>query len=549
MSDNTLILDDFEPVVEKKKPIGIDRMGRLQLMILISSLVYYVILSFIIGIRSVGFFFYPYLLWLSGYLFFAVVIPRSFHVRLQRRISRGQYESALSCIRKTGYLSLFAYIGMTLLGFVIFFFVTETLLSIPKSYIAGSSTLLALLFLYPQGRYIGFLFKQSSRRLVFRSEIIRGILLFTGLPFAYYLYRYGDRVDALLHTNYLSCSYAAFGAGIGLLLSSFASFLYLFIEYHYHFKKTKGFFEDSPKTDSEHSGMKQSVPVYALVFIVPIVCFVLMTIILFYRTGTQETDAAIQLGQLLIHAMSVPLLISAVFVLSFMKGIYRLSAMVEHADYSSASRLFRHIRYFLLFYSFPAAFFGFVLTPTFLRLVFRVTTVQAEQAVRIFALTSLFFPISILGGILFLRLKRNGVIYVNTLIYCILLLPVVLTDFIAFPSQILSIPVVFTIVYMLYSALVLFELSVMLNASLHPVQEIGKKAVSAFLGAVLIHLLNSALYPVIGEALSILISLFFGSSVYLLLLVFLRGIDTTTLYHVIGGSFLVTTLKRLRILK
>ena len=549
--DNTLELDPIVPEQKKKKEIKADVLLQGNLLSLIVLLVFYIVISLVTSDKAAGMFLFPLLTILAGYLLFHVALVKPFSVMVMHRLQRGHVLDLPDLLRRMFRLSLI--LGVLLsVGLYFFGYYGSMLFFEAKSVFMGMLIAALTFFLFSlQTVPVGFLSGTGNGGMVVVADVIRtAFSVICGIACAIVGGRYGTLTDALLRTQTGVYAYVSLGAAFGIFTGVVASGIYLVIVYIGVKRKVMREMEDSIRTESEVSGVFVRCIPYMVSALLPvlmlffgIVLYVLLVPL--QTTGLQDME---RFGDLFARALFPMLAIGLIIPVFFVRGGFRLGAMVSKNDLGSAHSLYRHLRFFLVYYSLPVAALCGVFSESAIRLLNRYPDKEVVMAARISAVYLLTIPMIVFGTLLFLRLRKGIILYFNAtitmIVYAVLLFALVKGA----SYGVLGAFGAGAVAFLIWDALLFFTIGVMFGIRLRFMKDVGKFLIAAVIAGALGFALNAILLPVIGEILTIVIGGTIGFAFYFIVLIILRAISVPELYHLPLGDRLVPLLRGLHLI-
>lgn len=541
-NNNTLELDPIQPQKAAKKIIRADALTRSTLATLALLFLLAFLLVFLIGEQGIGYFMLPLFVFLLGYLIYPVAVARALSPILQKRLHRDQFESVEGALS----LTIRGCVISSLLFSIVLIALSEVLANnvffTHNGFLPVAAAAVTVFLSGLQAVPVAFLSATKKGEKVLVSDLLRLIPALLISPVcAKLFYAYGLKTDALLHLLSGAFAYGSFGAVTGLVAGSLISTVYLLIAYAGAKSKTHMPAEEAVKTDEGKVASIPGVSAYAGGIIVFLLLFVFNFAMYLY--GVQTTEAVALAGGVFVRACMIPFMCTAALSFVFVRSAYRLSAMVERYDIGSARALFKHLVFFHRFYAFLCAGLIAVTAETFLRLVFRNVSPEVLLCARVFSLTVAFLPFVLFATVVVLRIRKHALIYFNTAVA--FALNVILLAVCLRIADLGLRSVVFTFVATVFVSYLLYltELRVMIGIRMHFVQDVVKLLAAIFVSCGSAFLLQAILVPVVGEALTMIISMIVAVFLYLFIMILLRAISVQDLYHIPFGHAFVNLSK------
>ncbi len=195
-------------------------------------MVYRIVLSHIIGSRGVAIFSVPneLLFLIGGSISYG--IRESLSLMIDNRIAKGQYGNAMRLVSHALYTgAIFSGVFCILIVFLSRR-IADGIFHIHLSYLSILLIIPALLFMILTGVFRGFFMGTGYRNIAGQSDVLFVLLYaLSGSLISVALNGYGERVSALLRNEEFTFAYGAIGASLGAVVSSFICFIHIVILY------------------------------------------------------------------------------------------------------------------------------------------------------------------------------------------------------------------------------------------------------------------------------------------------------------------------------
>lgn len=550
MQSEFLELDPAVPEQKKEKKVRADGILQADLAVLILFLLLYVFLPLFTDGNTAGFFLPSFLVILAGYLLYPLALSKPVSIHVMRRVNRDQTEGLSRALSKLSFGCVLSGIVMGPVLTVFQLFVSEQFFHVKSAMlpavVAGAVFFLSSLQTVPGG----FLAGAGQGRKVIIAHVIRVCAtLIAGVPLSVRGAIYGEKTDALLHTQTGIYTYGALGIALGFLLGVLISGFYLLIAYLRGVRKIEQELESAIRPEivdapSEH--LRFPYAFSALLIVIMIMSGLLLYVLLQPLEGDALAHMAL-LNGIFSRAVFLQCALGLVLCLFFVRGAYRMSAMITKNDIASARSLYKHLRFFIVFYTLPISAIIAVLAESMMRVFERYPQPETVMAARISAVFVLTLPMIVFGTLTFLRIRKYIILYFNAA--AVLAVFFVLFFILSFllKRSVAGALGAGALACALWAFLLYGTTSVMLGIRIRLFRDLFKYVIAALVGGVMAFVLNAILLPVIGEILTIAISAFIGFGFYFIVLIVLRAISVPDLYHLPFGDRIVPLLRRLHL--
>lgn len=480
-------------------------------------------------------------------ILFTACIPDGMARLLKVRMNKGQYKNAGKVCKATVCYCLAAGLIGSFLLLVLADFLMGDLLKLPEA--AYALRLLAPLFFIEavcailQGYFQGI---GTSMPTVITGFLKQIFSLSFALLFANMLYKHGEKVSNLLHTEKFTFMYGAGGTALGMVLAGLLTLCFLFFIY-------MGVGRKAIKRGQE--GMRLTEGSLEVLRLLLLTIMVEMGIQFFLKAGT-VVGMAVYFGgiadtEMLQSGMAAYGGFYAKYLLpvGFLTGIALLLCIgnqsnligaVKKEEYKNAKNLFTGgIQTIFLINGFFAVI-NMVLNPGILLTIFGTGegTLFGAGCMQRGFLAILFLPMGIYFMNLLYGLGKKKIVFLNVLGSFAVFLIVVLVGRSVSGDSIYTLAFAFVI----FTAVncILNGVFIMKTLQYNPewLHLFAMPALAAVVTGFCLFLLNRALVSLLGEAIAVLLGLVIGCGCYVVLLFTFRCIREKELYMLPGGGIL-----------
>lgn len=549
MQDEFLELDPVVPEQKKQKKVKADTILQADLAVVILFLLFFIVFPFFTDANSAGFFLPPFLVVLSGFLLYPFALSKPVMIRVMRRVNRDQTDGLKQMLSKLSFGCVLSglFLFVLLLAFAAFFsYMMFGVKSVLTGCVLGALTFfICSLQAVPLGTLAG----AGYGNKVIASHVIRSVFsILLAVPLSIYGAGYGVKTDALLHTQTGVYAYASLGALGGFFAGAFVSGLYLLIAQLRCLRRLEEKNEDAiraelPDAPSEYLRFPYGISVTTPVFLI----FLGMLLFVLLEPLSAGTLYMERLNGIFGRGIFFQMMIALVLCLFFVRGAYRMSAMIIKNDVASARNLYRHLRFFIQFYTLPFAAISLVLAGTFCRLFDRYPSKETVISACISSVFVLTLPMIVFGTLTFLRIRKYILILFNAAV-----VPAVyaLSFFVLTKGLHLRVYGAVgagAISFAVWALLLYLTTAVMLKVRMRFMRDTGKFMIAAVIAGGMTYLMNAILLSVIGEVLTIILSGVIGFLFYFIVLIILRAISVPDLYHLPFGDRIVPVLRAMHL--
>ena len=534
-------MDKQSKRVRAKVAAGKDSFALIGILAYIGSLIFRIVLYYFIGEKGVGYFGIANEIFVVFSFFFSYGLSEAVAVLIRYRIKRDQYKNAQRVLHGAFILAVILggiFSVMFLLGGQFF---ADKIIGVPLAGIAISMMAPAMVFNLLTGVLRGYFQGNGSKVPSIHSKLLEVVFMIGGgLLGAALLYRYGEKVSALLQNADYAAAYGAMGASVGLLTAAILGFLHLFLVFMlYHGKMKSLAFRDTQKQQDKkghiiHMLVGTALPysLHALVYhFLPLVdaCF-------FFHFSKENTDAITKWGSYYGKHMVVIGIVGSLITLTALEPVRKIISLTEREEYRMAKEKIGYLMHQTALIVIPSAIFLAVLAENILGILFKGNLTQVAEWVMWGCIGLVFYVFAILFMSMLIRLKKVKFATVcggiALLIHMILVLVLLQKTELGIMALVIG-----TIVFYLVLAIVGYVLVCRsFQYSQEWIRSFAYTIVAAGISGLIMMLLNKVISSGLGTTISLLICLPIGILVYMILLVVSRGVGEKEMENIAGGG-------------
>ena len=386
-----------------------------------------------------------------------------------------------------------------------------------------------LLFMSVQGVLRGYLCGAGFSAVSVFSNLILVVITFVlSIIFSGIGYKYGLKVNALMHVDDIASAYGAIGAALGITVSCFVSFLFIVIMVLIHRGRLHALAENSApiKDPGQQRFLGELIPLWVvfaqggfLLFMDE--CVYLMVANSVHPSENNISNWGIYIGQ----AIAITVFIIFICTVPFSKSWFSIFISIMKKDYKMARAKIQNLVHFEAMLVFPVTIWFMVLAGTFTALLFGKTN---HSVVNIIAITA---PLAIPGvfllfqTFLLVQLKNRLLVLFNSVIGIAAHIAILIVMSAAFSFGIHASIAAFAAMIILETVLGFFEIRMMLDYKQEFLRPIFKPLLAAGISGILALAIDRLLVNVIGEALTLVIALVLSYLLYMVMLIVLRSVN------------------------
>ena len=523
------------------------------MIVFITALVFRAVLVRIIGSKGVCFFALP------NELFFLMAGSVSFGIEeatasmVENRMNRQQYKNAENV---AGYsLAYAAAVGVSI-GLILLIcmnVVVNRFFNLHLSYLSYYFILPAIPMFTICGSIKGY-FKGVNNSSVISLSMFIFVLSYAvlGSVFGFICMNYGQRVSLLLHNEEFAYSYGAMGASVGILLSSFATMVYLLISYFLYKRRTVhgssreySKFVDPAMQVILNLGATAVVPfgLWAIYLLVPV-----LNIAMIFRSETQDFSTDFSFGEYYGKTSSfaaISVFLIAVFAYPFIR---KAIAAIKREEYRNAREKLKSMIHRCSTLSFFAAAMLAVLADNILDSFYVSSGEQSALYLQLQSICIVFAIFTVMFIEMIVSMQNYafalGITAFSFVIHLIL-------SFIFI--RVLKLSIIGMIIGNFFFYLIIALVSFMfISRAFQYTQEWFRTFVVSLIGALISALigmlLNNVISPLVGKSISMIIVLVLCSLLYIVILLALKGYQEEELESSPLGRLVLTIGRTLNLI-
>jgi len=485
----------------------------------------------------------PFIVFFFACGVFLVCFERTVYKMVIFRTKRDQYHNAESLF-KTALLASF--LSAVFLCIVLGFFaydIMEGMFFLERGYIVLWLILPGVLLISVQGCIRGYLHGLGYTIQNFISMLILSITSFAcTLILSVFANSYGEKVNALLHVDYISRFYTACVTSIAFSVGSLFSLLYITSFYGTKKKEISVYIKTGANKylDSKaevFDNLKYTLPVmFATLFVF------LLDIRLFMSLSAKSDDITggiVDLG--LFIGKIIPILLVSVFILSLstVKKWYQMEAAFKKDKKDIASILFGQIIHTFIRTFIPVAFFIIFMSDLILELIYGSSEKAEASLLGFFALFVFIFRVFVFFMWFVVRLEHMMLNIIGVLSFAVLHTLSSLLLISVMGKGLHGIALSFMLSMLVYDIVFFKIISSMLDFAFEDIYKPLIVLVGSIVACLFALILKNALRYVIGEILTMAVCVIVSYVVYVGVLAYMRGIERYSLSKLPLGNFFI----------
>jgi len=501
--------------------------GTALILTCIASLMLRVPLVHMTGEKGVAFGSFAIELYVAAGCFFAYGLSSATASLVRYRVRREQYGNAGRVLKDALLAGAFAGILCSVLLTLLGSEFAKSVLHQPVAGMCISIMAPAIVFEVMTGVWKGYFEGNGSHIPSSHSIIIKSIVMITAsLISTGLLYRYGQKVSALLQDSVYAAAYGAVGISIGILVSSVAGFLHIVFVFLVYRKGSIRKEQQKNQDKGQHIlrmliGTSLPFMLYALLGR----GILLLDCILFIRQKSEAADTVLLWGNY--YGRCLPVLgIMALFCILFHEGYSRrVIYYMDREEFRMARERMAEFMQHIVLISLPVAVFTAVFSENLLNLFFKGNNAPLAQIVASGSILIPLFAISYACAELLIRMKKmryvlslEGItVVIHSILLIILLQSMGNSLFSILVAQIVPLAVFAVLSFILVFRGIQYRIDYM--------RGLAFPAATAAAAGLVCLVFNNLLSSFAGSTISMIICIPIGLVIYIVLLLLLKAVN------------------------
>lgn len=505
----------------------------------IVSLIYRVILTYMIGEEGVAYFSIAN----EIYIVFSFVLSYAFSEAVsglvRYRIKREQYRNAERVLHVAQMMAIVTGVICSVLLLLLSQFLSTKIVNLPLASLPVKIMAPSFVFVMLSGVYRGYFQGHGTKGPSVLSKVIETlVILLIGCLCAHWFFGYGQKVSALLQNPKYAPAYGALGASIGFMISGIINLVYMmFLHLLYKRKYYRQLLDYQKNQDSKFRIMRlllrMGLPfaVYGAVFH----CIPLVDACFYLKLTPDSVQKISNWGSYYGKQIVFCGILGSLVLMLCISPVKKIVQMAEHEEYRAVREKIALVIHQTAIFILPAAVFLSIFSEHLLDTLFKGNNMQTAKWISWGSISMVFYVFSFLFICILIRLRKMrhilacGAIslFLHVLVTAVLLAKTNL--------NVLALVVGNMIFYGVLMILCFLLLQFMFQYKQEWIRSIAFTLVSAAVAGLIAMLLDKVLVGVCGSLVSMLLCTIIGLMIYLILLVVTRSVTDREARDLIGG--------------
>ena len=469
---------------------------------------------------------------LSFYMFFYCLLvfaaQKAVYIMVRLRARRSQYLNAQTnmerSVRVFGITGLVA--GILIIGGS--FSLAGKVLGADRGFFQMILVGVAIILLGGQGVLRGYLQGIGyTKPIVLADGLIAIFSLVTGIISVELLYKYGVKVNDLFHVDEFSAVYGSAGMIVGILIGSFVGFVQIIISYSLRKNEIAEFVKSgAPRyLDNKNDVLTGIRPIMILYCTPALMLFVdQCAYVIFTRKVHEDVDYISQFGIFSGRIVTSVCLFSILCCIPFIKKWNGVMARIERDELEGGRARYKVLMRYFNMLVIPVTVFCFALSETVQTALFGKTNELAGSLMLPGALAIFLCSFAIMFSWLLNHMGKSVIIMLNIGISWAVHIAGLIILMMVLDLGVMGLVISFILAFVVYDLLCFFMIGKMLKYQQDHIKCVLLPLASSVAAGLLVFLLNMLLVNVIGEVLTILLCVVVFWGVFMLVMIFTRGL-------------------------
>ncbi len=503
-------------------------------------MVFLIVAEKIFGDKGMYFAAGPLSIYLLFYLGLVLSVQKAVYIMVRLRARRSQYLNAETNMQRSMRIFSLAGIFAGVILILACFPISTKGFGTERGYIqiiiAGAS----VLFLGIQGVLRGYLQGIGYTKPIVISDMLIAMVSFaSGIIISGILYSYGTKVNDLFHVDEFSSVYGSVGMMAGILIGSLTGFIQTVISYNLRKNEITSFVKTgAPRYLDNKNDVLAGIRPIMLLYCAPALALIFDQCFysIYMRKAHEDIDFKTVYGMAFGRIEVLVSFIMIICCIPFIKSLNRIMARVERDEHEGSRERFRGFMRFSNMLFIPVTVFVFAANEPLMTSVFGKSSALANSSLMLGSLLIYFAGYMVMFSWLLSHMGKSVLTMLNTLVciaahVALMILFVPILD-LGIYGVILSLVLAIAI----YDVLNLLELSKILSNRQEYVKTFLMPLLASAIAGAVVFLIGRLLSGLIGEILTLVLSILVFWALYMIAMIFLRGIRAHELRKVFLGN-------------
>ncbi len=527
--------------MEKRRKIRPDIVLSSGMFTIGAMMILCIIFYMITGAEGVGYLSAPVALFLMGYGVLIISFETVTRDMMRIHLTKGHVKEAQKKLRQLMLVGFGIGAGLALLCALFSSVFANMVFHSSRSFYVLLVVAPVLLFMSIQGVLRGYLSGAGFISVSLFSNVIMVVVTYVlFMVFSGISYKYGLKVNALMHVEDIASAYGAIGAAFGISVSCLVSLLFLVIMSLIKRRELNRLAENSimEKATRYNGFMLELIPMWLIMGSGGLLLFIDECVYMAVANSMHSTENNIENWGIYIgQCFALTVLILFLSAIPFAKSWFSVKISIVKRDFKAARAKIQNLMHFEAMLIFPLVIWVMVLSGTITALMFGKTN---ANAVNMIVLT---LPIALPGAFLLfqtfllVQLKNNFLLTANAVLGIVVHLVILIIMSTVAKLGIHASMAAFFGMILVQAVLGFFELKVMLDYKQEIVRNLLKPLLAAGVSGLLALLLDRIFVNLIGEVLTFLIAIILSYLLYMVLLILLKSVNRYEIERMPFGDY------------
>ncbi len=527
--------------MEKRRKIRPDLVLSSGMFTIGAMMILCIIFYMITGAEGVGYLSAPVALFLMGYGVLIISFETVTRDMMRIHLTKGHVKEAQKKLRQLMLVGFGIGAGLALLCALFSSVFANMVFHSSRSFYVLLVVAPVLLFMSIQGVLRGYLSGAGFISVSLFSNVIMVVVTYVlFMVFSGISYKYGLKVNALMHVEDIASAYGAIGAAFGISVSCLVSLLFLVIMSLIKRRELNRLAENSimEKATRYNGFMLELIPMWLIMGSGGLLLFIDECVYMAVANSMHSTENNIENWGIYIgQCFALTVLILFLSAIPFAKSWFSVKISIVKRDFKAARAKIQNLMHFEAMLIFPLVIWVMVLSGTITALMFGKTNVNAVNMI------VLTLPIALPGAFLLfqtfllVQLKNNFLLTANAVLGIVVHLVILIIMSTVAKLGIHASMAAFFGMILVQAVLGFFELKVMLDYKQEIIRNLLKPLLAAGVSGLLALLLDRIFVNLIGEVLTLLIAIILSYLLYMVLLILLKSVNRYEIERMPFGDY------------
>ena len=482
----------------------------------------------------------PLSIYLLFYLGLVLSVQKAVYIMVRLRARRSQYLNAETNMQRSMRIFSLAGVFAGVLLILTCFPISTRGFGTERGYIQIIIAGAAVLFLGIQGVLRGYLQGIGYTKPIVIADMLVAIVSFvSGIIISGILYSYGTKVNDLFHVDEFSSVYGSVGMMAGIFIGSLAGFIQTVISYNLRKNEIASFVKTgAPRYLDNKNDVIAGIRPIMLLYCAPalVLIFDQCFYSVYMRKAHEDIDFKTVYGMAFGRIEVLVVLILIICCIPFIKSLNRIMARVERDEHEGSRERFRGFMRFSNMLFIPVTVFVFAASELIMTSVFGKSSNLASSCLMLGSLLIYFVGYMVMFSWLLSHMGKSVLTMLNTIVCLASHVALMVLFVLVLGLGIYGVLLAVIVAAAIFDILNLLELCKILSNRQEYVKTFLMPLLSSAIAGGAVLLMGRLLSGLIGEILTLVICVILFWVLYMIAMIFTRGVRAHELRRVFLGQ-------------